>query len=107
MKNERNDSAAGESFICTHEYEILDEIRESSIGDDEEPGDWAGYGLLRLVRFSVLGTARGAQLIASASGHQLKRLQKRPSALVGEQAEGGPAVRNFRVPGWTPGPRRR
>lgn len=64
-----------EVIVCTHEYEILDEIRESSISDDEEPGDWTGYSLL-LVRLSVLGAARGATLATSASGHQLERLQR-------------------------------
>jgi len=60
--------------ICTYEYEILDKIRESSISDDEEPGDWAGYSLLRFVS---VGAAWGiAQLITSASGHQLKRLHR-------------------------------
>jgi len=79
--------------ICTHEYEILDEIRESSISDDEEPGDWAGYSLMRVV--SVVGAARGiAQMVTSASGHQLERLH-RPLALVGAQVERSPAVSKF------------
>lgn len=81
--------AIGES-VCTHEYEILDEIRESSISDDEEPGDWAGYGLL-LVRLPVFGAARRvAQLITSASGHQLER---DAPALVGGQAAGSVRAR--------------
>lgn len=70
----RDRSESLEIIVYTHEYEILDEIRESSISDDEEPGDWTGYSLL-LVRLSVLGAARGAaQLVTSASGHQLERL---------------------------------
>ena len=64
-----------ESFY-THEYEILNEIRESSISDDEEPGDWAGYGFV-FIRLS-LGVRRGRtiQLVTSASGHQLETLQR-------------------------------
>lgn len=73
------------------EYEILDEIRESSIGDDEEPGDWTGYGFLRFVRLSVLGGARGAaQLITSASGHQPDNVEEevaRSGAPAGTAAE--------------------
>lgn len=60
------------------EYEILDEIRESSISDDEEPGDWAGYGLVVravVVRLSV-EAARGAQRVASASGHQSDNVEE-------------------------------
>lgn len=55
----------------THQYEILDEVRDAAVGDDEEPGDGPGHGLLRNVRLAG-GGARGVALTAAAD-HQLER----------------------------------
>lgn len=60
----------GWSATTTHEYEILDKIRDSSVGDDEEPGNGTGHGLLHDVRLPV---ARLILRSTSASGHQLEK----------------------------------
>jgi len=88
--------------VCTYEYEILDKIRESSISDDEEPGDWAGYSLMRLV--SVVGGAGGiAQMITSASGHQLERLYRSTGVSGRANREEPRRFEIFAFPDETPG----
>lgn len=82
-------------MICrvtsTHEYEILDEIRQSSISDDEEPSDGTRYSFL-LVRFSggsANGGARRGGTSPATASHQLEKIV--PSVLVGGQTEGSSA----------------